>query len=85
MNDNKPEKFYFTVGQLAEILKSFPNDLPVLVSGYENGYENFYQPSILKLVHLPENPYFEGEFQLAEDGDSGTFDAVVLERVFRDD
>jgi len=28
--------------------------------------------------------YYEGEFQVAEDGDVGTFDVVVVRRVVRD-
>ena len=27
-----------------------PQDLPVLVSGYENGYEHFHQPKIIKVI-----------------------------------
>jgi hypothetical protein len=79
------EIFHFTVGQLVEILKSLPQDLPVLTSGYENGFENFYQPSIIKVKHAPENMYYDGEFQVAEDGDEETFDAVVFKRVVRDE
>jgi hypothetical protein len=85
MSENKPDKFYFTVGQLAEVLKTLPPDLPVLVSGYESGYENFYQPTVVKMKHEPENPYFDGEFLAAQKGDKETFDAVVLARVVRDD
>ena len=81
---SKKEVFHFTVGQLAEVLKSLPQDLPVLTSGYENGFENFYPLSIIKVKHEPENMYYDGEFQVAEDGDEGTFDAVVLRRVVRD-
>ncbi|MBU4220028.1 MAG: hypothetical protein KKA10_00115 [Euryarchaeota archaeon] len=77
--------FHFTVGQLIEILKSLPQDLPVLTSGYEGGFENFYQPGIIKVKHEPENEYYEGEFQVAEDGDEETFDAVVIRRVVRDE
>jgi hypothetical protein len=77
--------FHFTVGQLVEILKYLPQDLPVFTSGYEGGFENFYQPDIIKVKHEPENPYYEGEFQVAEDGDEDTFDAVVLRRVVRDE
>jgi hypothetical protein len=29
--------------------------------------------------------YYEGEFQAAEDGDVGTFDVVVIQRVVRDE
>ncbi|HEY9247342.1 MAG TPA: hypothetical protein VIO11_10890 [Candidatus Methanoperedens sp.] len=65
-------------------MKSLPQDLPVLTSGYESGFENFYQPCIIKVKHEPENPYYEGEFQVA-DGDEGTFEAVVIRRVVRDE
>jgi hypothetical protein len=85
MNYEKSGKFYFTVGQLSEALKTFAPDLPVLVSGYENGYENFFEPFVKKLKHLPENSYYEGEFQPAEDGEKEVFEAVVLGRVERDD
>ncbi|MGB7569657.1 MAG: hypothetical protein WBM07_17465 [Chitinivibrionales bacterium] len=84
MNENKPDKFYFTVCQLAEVLKTLPSDFPVLVSGYESGYENFYHPSIITVKHEPENPYYNGEFQTAQEGDKNAFDAVVLARVVRD-
>lgn len=82
---SKKERFHFTVSQLVEILKSLPQDLPVLTSGYESGFENFYQPDIIKVKHEPENEYYEGEFQVAEDGDEETFDAVILKRVVRDE
>jgi hypothetical protein len=79
------ELFHFTVGQLVEILRSLPQDLPVLTSGYEGGFENFYEPDIIKVKHEPENPYYEGEFQVAEDGDEETFEAVVIKRVVRNE
>jgi len=83
--NNQNDKFYFTAAQLIEILKAMPQDLPVLVSGYESDYENFYHPVIRKMKHKPDTPYFEGEFQPAQDGDKETFDAVILARVVRDD
>jgi len=82
---SKKEMFHFTVGQLIEVLKSLPQDLPVLTSGYENGFENFYQPDIIKVKHEPENMYYEGEFQATEDGDEETFEAVVIRKVVRDE
>jgi hypothetical protein len=81
---SKKEVFHSTVGQLVDLLKTLPQDLPVLTSGYENGFENFYEPTIIKVKHEPENPYYDGEFQVAKDGDEGTFDAVVIRRVVRD-
>ena len=82
---SQKEVFHYTVGQLVEILKSLPQDLPVLTSGYENGFENFYPPGVVKVKHKPGNAYYDGEFQVAEDGDEVTFDAVVLRRVVRDE
>ncbi len=82
---SKKELFHFTVGQLIEILKSLPQDLPVLTSGSESGFENFYKPDIIKVNHEPENMYYEGEFQVAEDGDEETFEAVVIKRMVRDE
>ena len=82
---NEKDMFHFTVGQLVDFLKTLPQDLPVLTSGYENGFENFYQPGIIKVKHEPENMYYEGEFQVAEESDKETFDAVVLRRVVLDE
>jgi len=79
------KEIYFTVGELIEILKSLPQDMPILTSGYNSGFDNFYHPYILKLKHEPENMYFDGEFQYADKEDKDTFEAVVLQRVFRDD
>jgi|APSaa5957512622_1039677.scaffolds.fasta_scaffold33711_2 hypothetical protein len=43
---------HFTVTKLIEILKSLPQDLPVLTSGYENGFENFHSPKIITILYL---------------------------------
>ena len=73
--------YNFTVGELIKILQQYPNDMPVVVSGYENGYENFYHPFVKKVKHQPENPYYNGEFQL---DDNGT-EVLLLEREVRND
>ena len=79
------DKFYYTVRELIEILKGFPQDLPVITSGYENGFENFHQPEIVQVIHEPENMYYAGEFQLAEKDIKESFQAVAIMRVVRDD
>lgn len=79
------EIFYFTVSQLIELLQALPQDLPVLTSGYESGFENFYQPEIYELKHEPENTYYDGEFQIANANDEKTFQAIIFQRVLRDD
>jgi hypothetical protein len=83
-NMSHDETFHFTVGQLVEILKSLPQNMPILTSGYEDGFENIYHPEIVELKHEPENKYWNGEFQIAEKGDKDIFEAVVLQRVVRD-
>ncbi len=75
------KKFNYTVAELIKILKQHPKDMPVIVTGYETGYENFYQPFVKKVKHLPENSYWDGEFQL---DDKGT-DVLILERNVRND
>lgn len=77
----KSKIFNYTVGELIEILKSYPDDMPLIVSGYENGYENFCHPTVQKVEHFPENKYWDGEFQIDDNG----IDALILEREVRDD
>lgn len=83
-----PSKFYFTVGQLMEVLKNLPPDIPVLVSGQNSGYENFFHPYVGQMMHDPESYYKDGEFQIYQEkynkGEE-TFAAVLLSRVVRDD
>ena len=76
--------FQYTVSKLIEALISFPPDTPVLTSGYENGFENIQQPALKELVHKPNNPYYDGEYQLVSDGDSEPFQAVLLPRLERE-
>jgi len=85
MTVDQPGKFYFTVGQLVEILKALPPDLPVLTSGYKSGYDNFYHPEVVKMKRGLNDWYEYGEFEVAGEGDIETFDAVLLSRVVRDD
>jgi len=83
---NEEQIIHYTVTELIEILRTFPPDAPVLTSGYENGYENIQQPALRELVHKPDNPYYDGEFQLVVDGDSDSVlvQAVLLPRLERD-
>ena len=78
------KKFTYTIANLIEILREFPQDLPVLVSGYENGFENPLAPEKIKLEYKPENQHWAGEFQKAEEENKETFDAVILRRAVRD-
>jgi len=83
--DNKKDRFHYTVSQLSDVLNSFPQNLPVLTSGYEDGFENIYYPKIFELKHEPENMYFSGEFQISDTQDENRFKAVVINRVVRNE
>lgn len=83
MEEISQTPFWFTVEQLIKVLKTFPPDLPVLTSGIESGYENFYHPVVVRMKHEPETYYKTGEFQIVEKDIDGTFDAVVINRVKR--
>ncbi|MBW5290195.1 MAG: hypothetical protein Rsou_1983 [Candidatus Ruthia sp. Asou_11_S2] len=76
---------HYTVEKLIESLKQFPQDLPVLVSGYEDGFENLLTPEKINLEYKAENQYWSGEFQETEQKNTKTsIDALVLRRVVRD-
>lgn len=68
-----------TVGQLIEALAAFPSDMPVMVNGYESGYDF---PSAISVKHLGDSDYdpsYEGRFSdlFGEDPKSPV---VVIER-----
>lgn len=75
----------YSVAELIEALKKYPQDLPVLVSGYESGFENLLPPIKERLVRKPENQYWDGEFQITEEENEESLEAVVLRRVFRNE
>lgn len=70
-----------TVGDLIRILESLPPDMPILVSGYESGYENFQEPRVVRLAHRPNNPYYDGEYQISGKDDRKWIEGVILTRV----
>ncbi len=74
-----------TVKELIQILEEFPEDLPVLVDGYESGYGHFYAPRIQKLKYEPENSHYDGEYQPINNEAEQNIDAVILQRMLRDD
>ena len=73
----------YTVGQLIAVLQQFPQDLPVVVSGYEDEYENILPPKTATLKHVPEAPYYYGQFQIADKNGENTFKALLLKREMR--
>jgi len=81
---NEDRIFHYTVSELIEVLGSFPPEAPVLTSGYENGYENIQQPILQGMVHKPDNPDYDGEFQPVEEGNIEIYKCIILRRVVRE-
>jgi len=75
----------YTVAELIKQLQELPQNLPVLVSDYETGYEHFIPPRIEKVAHEPSNEYYDGEFQQKVNTAKNIVDVVVIERVLRND
>lgn len=75
--------FKYTVKELIAQLEKMPSDLPVITTGYESGYENIMQPKVIKVLHVENSKYYDGEFQEAEEKSNNGFDAVILEREVR--
>ncbi len=80
---SKDTKINFTVAELITELQKLPQDLPVITTGYETGFENILKPKVVKVEYKSDNKYWDGEFQETEDKSSSTFKAVVLDRKVR--
>jgi len=74
-----------TIKELIETLRQFPGDMMVLTDGYETGYEEIYYPQIIEVRHEPENPYYDGEYQIAEKKDANPIKAIAICRKRRND
>ncbi len=57
-----------TAGQLIEILSKYPRDLPVLVEGYETGFDPIHSIVPAKAIPNPENQEHDGEFEKDGEG-----------------
>lgn len=75
---------HYTVAELIKALQQFPQDMPIVVSGYESGFENILPPKMERLEQNPKNKYWDGEFQETDQSLGGqVIEAVVLSRAGR--
>jgi hypothetical protein len=66
-----------TVSQLTEILKQYPADMPVLVVGYETGFDEIHKVQTVAAAVNPEAEDWDGQYELA---DPGTACLLILGR-----
>ena len=73
----------YTVAKLIDELKKLPQDLPVITSGYEGEYENVLPPKTITVKFIPDEPWYNGQFQQTEKTEPEAFRAVVIDREVR--
>jgi len=52
-----------TVAQLIESLKNYPSDLPVVVSGYEGGYNDVDAFETIKIIRDHNKEWYYGKHE----------------------
>jgi hypothetical protein len=71
-----------TVKQLIKLLSKQPQDLKVVVDGYESSYDNIYSGSI-RLIAIKKPKFYivyDGEYKDADNDKSDCIKAVVISR-----
>jgi hypothetical protein len=74
------------VKELIQALSNFDPDIMVVVTGYENGFEKLEEVTEVNISRNPyadkngKLPWWDGEFDLAKEGDKESFPAVLLPR-----
>ncbi len=70
-----------TVGQLIAHLQAFPAETPVLVDGYEGGFDYPFPPQLLEVVPDWEDTlHYSGRFSEGYLADDRALSVVVLPR-----
>jgi hypothetical protein len=75
------DKFYFTVEKLIQVLQKLPPDMPVLTHGFKEYFDAILEPMVRDVQHNEENEDFYGMYELCDEGEEGSMEAVVI---FRD-
>ena len=75
------ENHSITVDILIDHLRKLPSDLPVLTHGYKEHFDAILEPVIRDVKYNEENEDFCGMYEMCDEGDEDSFEAVVL---FRD-
>lgn len=67
-----------TVAELIEHLSQFPADLPVLVQGYETGWDAIHALRTDGVVSFPDAADWDGEYVLAADSQQAGQPALLI-------
>jgi len=59
-----------TVKELIDKLQQFPAGTPIVVDGYENGYDSATDVSIIRVSRQVQAKWYDGEFDKSDEGDA---------------
>ena len=69
-----------TIAQLIQELAQFPQDMRVMVAGYESGYDDPETPRIIKVQPDPVESSVYGNYEDGEESNPHCFSVVLLDR-----
>ena len=67
-----------TVGQLIEELSKHPADMPVLVEGYENGYDDAAEVAAGDFARKPRPMWWDGDYDKTGPDAPGRFAGLAI-------
>ncbi|MBF0155542.1 MAG: hypothetical protein HQL64_17550 [Magnetococcales bacterium] len=67
-----------TVAELMERLKEFDSDLPVVVAGYEEGYNDISSVAPVRIIPETDTRWYCGAHRETDPGDKMTVTALLL-------
>lgn len=74
------KKKMMTAGELLACLREFPDDMPVLVEGYETGWDSIADIRAASVVRELDPDDWDGEYQLVERDQAGQAVALIVGR-----
>ncbi|MCX5773224.1 MAG: hypothetical protein NTX05_01225 [Fusobacteria bacterium] len=80
MRNEKTDTNDLTVQELIEELMKLPQEMSVVTTGYESGYDFILRPKIIKVVKIEDPYWWDGKFQNAETEVQSSVDMVLLAR-----
>ncbi|MEI9479140.1 MAG: hypothetical protein WCO26_21560 [Deltaproteobacteria bacterium] len=73
-----------TVKELIEQLKQFPSKAPVLIPGYEDGWDEVFRIELKNVTRNPKARWYNGTWEEASKKASDFSEAVLIHRIGKD-
>ncbi|MEI9478441.1 MAG: hypothetical protein WCO26_17965 [Deltaproteobacteria bacterium] len=73
-----------TVKELIELLKQFPSEAPVLIPGYEDGWDEVLRIELTNVTRNSKARWYNGTWEEASRKASDSSEAVLIHRIGKD-